>query len=75
MKKLQPLIQEFGQEKFSTVELVEVDLNQENTLIDACQGVDIVVHTASPFPAKAPKNEDELIKPAVNGATAAMRGA
>jgi len=33
------------------------------------------VHTASPFPAANPKNEDELIKPAVEGTLAALRGA
>ena len=33
-----------------------------------------MVHTASPFPIAAPKNEDELIRPAVDGTIAVMRG-
>jgi len=34
-----------------------------------------VVHTASPFPVANPKNEQVLIKPAVEGTLAALRGA
>ena len=33
------------------------------------------MHTASPFPFVDPKHEDDLIKPAVEGTLAAMRGA
>lgn len=44
-------------------------------MIDAIAGAKYVVHTASPFPLKAPKDENELIEPAVNGTLAAMRGA
>jgi len=32
-----------------------------------------VVHTASPFPIAAPKHEDELIKPALDGTTAVLK--
>lgn len=33
-----------------------------------------MVHTASPFPIASPKDENELIKPAVNGTLAVMKG-
>lgn len=35
--------------------------------------MDFVVHTASPFPLAAPKHEDDIIKPAVEGTRAVMR--
>jgi len=46
---------------------------KEDSIIEACKGCDFIVHTASPFPLKKPKNEDELIKPAVEGTLAAMK--
>ena len=47
----------------------------EESIINACEGCKYVVHTASPFPVNNPKNENELIKPAVEGTLAAMKGA
>ena len=43
--------------------------------MNACAGCDYIVHTASPFPDSQPKNEDVLIKPAVDGTLAVMRAA
>lgn len=39
------------------------------------EGCDYVVHTASPFPLKTPTNENDLIKPAVEGTLAVVRAA
>jgi len=75
MAKLQPLIDEFGAEAWAKIELFEADLTNEQSIIDACANVDILVHTASPYPLTNPKNADVLIKPAVEGTLAAMRGA
>ncbi len=33
-----------------------------------------MVHTASPFPSTIPRNEDDVVKPAVEGTLAALRG-
>jgi nucleoside-diphosphate-sugar epimerase len=73
-KKLAPLRKAFG-EKFSELELVEADLLKPETLDLAIAGCDFVVHTASPFPLEAPKDENVLIKPAVEGTMAVMRAA
>lgn len=54
---------------------MNADLNDEQSIIDACKDCTYVVHTASPFTLTKPKHEDELIKPAVNGTLAAMKGA
>ena len=73
-KKMQPLIKAYGQEMFDTIELVEADLRDEESMIKAMAGAKFIVHTASPFPMEAPKNEDDLIKPAVQGTLACMKG-
>ena len=44
---------------------MEADLLDENSWIEATKGVDYVCHLASPFPNKKPKNENEIINPAV----------
>lgn len=49
------------------LELVEADLTDENSWLNAVKECTYVIHTASPFPAERPKNENELITPAVNG--------
>lgn len=38
-------------------------------------GIEYVMHIASPFPAEIPKKEDDIIKPAVNGATFVFKAA
>jgi len=43
--------------------------------MEAAKGVDFIVHTASPFPIKKPKHENDLITPAVQGTTAVMEAA
>lgn len=53
--------------------LVEADLNSEESLFAAIKGADFVVHTASPFPLKPPRHENDLINPAVNGTVAVMK--
>ena len=72
-KRIEPLRKAFGSH-FSQLELVEADLLDEESLINAIAGSDYVVHTASPFVTEAPKDENELIKPAVNGTLAVMKG-
>ena len=43
------------------------DLEQDAGWADVMAGADAVLHTASPFPIKAPKHPDDLIRPAVAG--------
>jgi nucleoside-diphosphate-sugar epimerase len=73
-KKLAPLQKAFG-ERFLQLELAEADLLKPETLDAAIQGAHFVVHTASPFPLTTPKDENILIKPAVEGTLAVMRAA
>lgn len=59
----------------SRLTFVELDLEQDAGWNEALQGVDALLHTASPFPIASPKNEDELIIPAVQGTLRALKAA
>ena len=72
--KIEPLKEAFGS-SFERLELVEADLNNEASLIKAAEGVDFICHTASPFPISSPKDENELVKPAVDGTLGIMKAA
>ncbi len=71
-KKLAPLRKAFG-DRFNDLELVEADLLKPESLSAAIEGCDYVVHTASPFPLANPRDENEIIRPAVEGTLAVMR--
>ena len=73
--KIEPLRKAFG-DYFQHLELVEADLLNEQSIIDGCEGSDYIVHTASPLVVtNQPKDENVLIKPAVDGTLAVMRAA
>ena len=72
--KLTPLKKAFG-ENFNKLELVEADLLKPETIDEAIKGCEYVVHTASPFPADPPKDENIILRPAVEGTLAAMKAA
>ena len=55
------------------IELVEADLTNEESWIPAVKDCKYVLHIASPFPFGSPANEDEIIKPAVNGTLAVLK--
>jgi dihydroflavonol-4-reductase len=52
---------------------LEADLTSDAGWEQAAQGVDYVLHIASPFPAGSPKDEDELIVPARDGTVRVLR--
>jgi dihydroflavonol-4-reductase len=49
------------------LELVEADLGSDRGWREAVAGCTYVLHVASPFPAEVPKDEMDLIRPAVDG--------
>ncbi len=55
--------------------LVELDLGSDQGWTAAMDGVDVLVHTASPFPLVQPDDPDVVIRPAVEGARRALRTA
>lgn len=54
---------------------VELDLEQDSGWDEALSSVDVLLHTASPFPIASPKNENEVIVPAVQGTIRALKAA
>jgi dihydroflavonol-4-reductase len=64
-----------GAAGIDTVEFARADLTAEDGWPEAVRGVDYVIHVASPFPTGPPKNEDEVIGPARDGALRVLRAA
>mmetsp|Transcript_2906 Transcript_2906/g.4351 ORF Transcript_2906/g.4351 Transcript_2906/m.4351 type:complete len:355 (+) Transcript_2906:111-1175(+) len=75
--KIAPLRIGYGDELFARLELVNADLMNEDSIMAAAEGCDYIVHTASPVCdiGKVFENEDEIIKPAVDGTLAIMKAA
>jgi dihydroflavonol-4-reductase len=57
------------------LEFCELDLMNDAGWDKAMEGCDYVLHVASPFVVKVPKDENELIKPAVDGTLRALKAA
>lgn len=64
-----------GADLDTRLSLVELDLTSDRGWETALGGVDALVHTASPFPAASPRDENDLIRPAVDGTLRALRAA
>ncbi len=54
---------------------VTLDLARDDGWMEALMGVDVLMHTASPFPLAQPGDEEELIRPAVDGTRRALEAA
>lgn len=57
------------------LEYCELDLLKDDGWDQAMEGCDYVLHVASPFVSSQPKDENDLIKPAVEGTQRALRSA
>mgnify|MGYP001201409244 CR=1 FL=1 len=57
------------------MEFCQLSLNSDQGWEDAVMGCDTILHTASPFPSKAPKSENDLILPAKEGTLRLLRAA
>jgi dihydroflavonol-4-reductase len=57
----------------SRLTFVELDLEKDSGWDAALNGIDVLMHTASPFPIASPKDENDLIRPAVDGPFAPSR--
>jgi nucleoside-diphosphate-sugar epimerase len=64
--KLKPVKEAFG-DLYDQLEIFSAELDDKESLAKAVEGCTYVLHLASPYPGSSPKNEDEVIKPAVNG--------
>ncbi|WP_305788127.1 NAD-dependent epimerase/dehydratase family protein [Symbioplanes lichenis] len=57
------------------LEFVEADLSSDAGWAEAVAGCDYVWHVASPFPSSVPRDENEVIRPAVDGTLRVLRAA
>ena len=73
-EKVKPLRELFSDATYP-LRLIEADLTKPKTWTKAVEGCMYVFHVASPFPnpAKTPKDENELIKPAVEGTKSVLQ--
>ena len=67
-KKVKPLRDMVPDPKYP-LRLIEADLQNPKSWVEAVRRCTYVYHVASPFPSAVPKHPDELIKPAVEGTT------
>ncbi len=58
-----------------SVDYIVADLLADAGWAEAMTGCDYVLHVASPFPAREPKDENELIRPAREGSLRVLRAA
>lgn len=73
-ERVDPLKAAFG-DLFEQLELVNADLNDQASIAAACEGATMIIHTASPFALKDSTDEQDYIKPAVDGTMAVMNAA
>ncbi len=64
-----------GADPGSRLTVLAADLNSDSGWADAVAGCRYVLHVASPFPPEQPKDPDELIVPARDGALRVLRAA
>ena len=67
------MLREGGAEAGSRLSLVAADLEDDAGWAEAVHGCEFVLHVASPFPVAVPKDENELIMPAREGALRVLR--
>ena len=67
------MLKEGGAEPGDRLSFIAADLVNDAGWPEAVAGCDYVLHVASPLPPSVPKNEDELIVPAVEGTLRVLR--
>ncbi|HUX21068.1 MAG TPA: aldehyde reductase [Spirochaetia bacterium] len=73
--EVRAMLSEGGAKSDAPLELVAADLTSDEGWADAAKGCSYVLHIASPFPLGVPKDENELIVPAREGALRVLRAA
>jgi nucleoside-diphosphate-sugar epimerase len=73
--EVRAMLAEGGADAGERLSFVAADLESDAGWAEAVAGCEYVLHVASPFPPHVPKNEDELIVPAREGALRVLRAA
>jgi len=64
-----------GAEPGEKLTFFAADLLREDGWAEAAKGCEYVLHVASPFPSSVPKDENEIVQPAVEGTLRVLRAA
>lgn len=77
LKRADSMREIYGQHvnDLSRLSFVQLDLMKDDGWDEACEGIEYVVHTASPVPARIPRREKDIIEPAVQGVKRALKSA
>lgn len=62
-------------DSLARLQVTELDLTSDRGWSEAMENIDVLMHIASPCPSKEPKNEEEVIRPAIDGAIRAVKTA
>ncbi|GID27466.1 SDR family oxidoreductase [Paractinoplanes brasiliensis] len=73
--KVREMLRRGGADPGDALQVVRADLAGDDGWADAAAGCDGVLHVASPTLTKAPKNDDEMVRPAVDGTLRVLRAA
>jgi nucleoside-diphosphate-sugar epimerase len=73
--EVRAMLERGGAKPGKTLSFFAADLNSDDGWAEAVKGCDYVLHVASPFPAATPKDENDLIVPAREGALRLLRAA
>jgi nucleoside-diphosphate-sugar epimerase len=73
--EVRSMLETGGAKAVGALSFIAADLTADAGWPEAVAGCDFVLHVASPFPAASPKNEEELIVPAREGALRVLRAA
>jgi nucleoside-diphosphate-sugar epimerase len=69
------MLKEGGLSDFTNLSFVEADLTKDDNWDEAVKNCDYVLHVASPIFLKLPDHEDDMIRPAVDGALRVLKAA
>ena len=64
-----------GINRFEDIEFIETDLTKDTNWDEAVKNCKYVLHVASPFLSQMPKDENEMIRPAVDGTIRVLKAA
>jgi len=69
------MLRKGGLRSFENLSFIEADLTKDTNWDEAVSNCDYVLHVASPIGLSIPKDENEMIKPAVDGTLRVLRAA
>ncbi|MFF3950773.1 SDR family oxidoreductase [Streptomyces sp. NPDC001902] len=74
-EQVREMLRRGGAEPGDNLRVVRADLSSDDGWTKAAAGCDGVLHIASPTLTQAPKNDDEMVRPAIDGTLRVLRAA